>query len=106
MNTQISLKALLPMGLLALLAGCTQQSLEFTWYHPQGGEYLFAFDHDACVQRVRTQGHELGTDRRGPFFQCMRDRGYSLFQRYEGVIPGEESAVAVRSRAELLADGE
>lgn len=103
---KISLKALFSMGLLALLMGCTQQSVEFTWYHPQGGEYLFAFDHDACVQHLRTQGHELGTDRRGPFFQCMQDRGYSLFQRDEGVIPGEESAVALRSRVELLADGE
>ena len=38
-----------------------------------GGEYLFAFDQRECSERLSSV--ELA-DPSGPFFVCMRDRGY------------------------------
>ena len=67
-------------GLLAglLLGGCAAQPASFSWYHPAGGEYLFAYDSDECTETVAREGGELGTDTNGPFFQCMHARGYYL----------------------------
>ena len=58
--------------------GCVQQSPQFSWYHPQGGEYLFAYDEGECASHVQNQGLALGIDPQGPFFECMRGRGYTL----------------------------
>jgi len=73
------MKVQLNMVLITLaLAGCVGQSPSFSWYHPMGGEYLFAYDSGQCESRVADQGLTLGTDIRGPFFSCMFDRGYYL----------------------------
>ena len=61
-----------------LLGACAAHSPDFSWYHPQGGEYLFAYDRDECETVVSEQGLNLGTDIAGPFFQCMHARGYYL----------------------------
>ena len=74
---------------VAFLGGCTLQNNDFTWYHPQGGEYLFAYDQKACASSVTGLGRPLGTDTTGPFFVCMRERGYSLLVSDRGVIPEE-----------------
>ena len=61
------------------LTGCavsTPQS--FSWYHPQGGEYLFAYDRGQCETHVAEKGLRLTADISGPFFSCMHDRGYYL----------------------------
>lgn len=62
----------------ALLGACATQNPTFSWYHPMGGEYLFAYDRDECETSVVEQGMTLGTDTQGPFFQCMHSRGYYL----------------------------
>lgn len=62
-----------------LLGGCTSTPApEFNWYHPDGGEYLFAFDSSECEAQVLAQGRTLGSEVDGPFFQCMQTRGYLL----------------------------
>ena len=64
--------------LAAMLGACSTAAPEFSWFHPQGGEYLFAFDSDECRTEVAAQGTTLGTDTSGPFFSCMHARGYFL----------------------------
>lgn len=67
------------LGLVALLAGCAgNPAPQFSWYHPDGGEFLFSFDADQCRSSVLAGGSQLGADPAGPFFQCMRARGYQL----------------------------
>lgn len=62
-----------------LLGGCVSAPApEYSWYHPQGGEYLFEFDASECEAELRSQGLTLGTDTNGPFFRCMETRGYLL----------------------------
>lgn len=62
-----------------VLAGCAAQPpQDFSWYHPQGGEHLFAYDHSECQERLALQGLVPGVNVEGPFFQCMRARGYQL----------------------------
>lgn len=56
----------------------TPASMEFSWFHPQGGEFLFAYDKSECESFVVDQNKSLGVDQNGPFFTCMRLRGYSL----------------------------
>ena len=73
----MKLKLFIALGVLAL-GGCATQPATFSWYHPDGGEYLFAYDSDACTETVISQGGQLGTDLDGPFFQCMHARGYYL----------------------------
>ena len=63
---------------VGVLAGCQQQTPGFSWYHPQGGEYLFAYDKDQCKASVVAEGLQLGSDLDGPFFTCMLERGYYL----------------------------
>lgn len=66
---------------IAWLGGCTsspQGGSAFTWYHPQGGEYLFVFDQDQCESQLELAGQRLGANIQGPFFTCMKQRGYSL----------------------------
>lgn len=65
--------------LATALTGCATAPLpEYSWYHPDGGEYLFAFDASECEAQVVARGLQLGTDTTGPFFSCMEDRGYLL----------------------------
>ncbi|MEM9620314.1 MAG: hypothetical protein AAF993_01610 [Pseudomonadota bacterium] len=67
------------------IAGCTSNAPVFSWYHPAGGEYLFAFDKEACETDMLEQGLTLGVDQHGPFFQCMHQRGYYLVDN-NGVV--------------------
>lgn len=64
--------------LSVILSGCAAQPADFSWYHPLGGEHLFAYDRNACEAHVTDQGLKLSTDLSGPFFQCMHERGYYL----------------------------
>ena len=68
------------LTILAVLAvsGCTAQGPVYSWYHPLGGEYLFAYDHGECVSEMQEMGLSLGNNTDGPFFKCMENRGYSL----------------------------
>lgn len=66
---------------LILITGCAQNAPSFSWHHPEGGEYLFAYDQTQCSEQVTASGAALGTDVNGPFFQCMLDRGYYLINQ-------------------------
>ena len=72
------LRPIFVVCLLAVLGGCSAAAPEYSWFHPQGGEYLFAYDKDECTAEVAAQGAQLGTDLSGPFFSCMHSRGYFL----------------------------
>lgn len=85
--------ALITVALLAI-SGCASQAPTFSWYHPQGGEYLFSFDAGECTETVAQQGQKLGTDTQGPFFQCMHSRGYYLVDAQGIVQAPEEVALA------------
>jgi hypothetical protein len=82
--------------LLLVLGGCAAQSANFSWYHPQGGEYLFAYDREECANLVQSQGLSLGTDIKGPFFQCMHRRGYYLVND-TGIVQAPGEIVAFES---------
>ena len=71
-------KILLASALAGGLIGCSTTPTEFSWYHPQGGEYLFAYDKGECETVTFAQQDALGYDTDGPFFTCMRQRGYAL----------------------------
>ena len=73
------------IALAAGLAACSHQTPSFSWYHPMGGEYLFAYDANECEASVAAQGKQLGVDTEGPFFQCMHSRGYYLVDA-EGIV--------------------
>ncbi len=65
--------------LSAWLLGCSAAPLvDFTWYHPQGGEHLFAFDQEQCEAQVLAAGQVMGSNPEGLFFHCMGQRGYLL----------------------------
>ena len=66
------------IGAFLALGGCAAQPASFSWYHPEGGEFLFAYDSNECATTVAAAGHRLGADIDGPFFQCMHARGYYL----------------------------
>ncbi len=95
---------------VVFLGGCTHQKAAFTWYHPHGGEYLFAYDRENCTEAVLAQNLSLGTDTDGPFFQCMRKRGYALFVADRGTVPGEDVVLETTSErvrdSGFLANGE
>jgi hypothetical protein len=84
---------LITVAVLAI-SGCASQAPTFSWYHPQGGEYLFSFDAGECTEAVAQQGQQLGTDTQGPFFQCMHSRGYYLVDAQGIVQAPEEVALA------------
>lgn len=84
-------RALLILAVFA--TGCTLQPATFTWYHPMGGEYLFAYDQGECEAEATGQGTDLGTDIEGPFFQCMHQRGYFLVGA-NGVVQEPPPSVA------------
>ena len=69
----------------------------FTWYHPLGGEYLFAYDHNQCTAEVEALGMSPGADQNGPFFTCMRDRGYSLIGT--DIVAAETNTLDLSDRA-------
>lgn len=87
--------------LVAVLAGtgfgCANAPAEFSWYHPQGGEYLFAYDKGECETEVLTHQLNLGVDTDGPFFTCMRQRGYALI---------DDNGVVQIPPIEILATGQ
>ena len=62
----------------SLLVGCASHGPVFSWYHPEGGEYLFAYDNTACTEAVEQMGQALGSRIDGPYFTCMLERGYYL----------------------------
>jgi hypothetical protein len=76
------------------LGGCAIQPAVFSWYHPQGGEYLFTYDSDECAERVSSAGMDLGTNLQGPFFQCMHQRGYYLVDA-DGIVQAPEQTLSV-----------
>jgi hypothetical protein len=69
-----------PLFFFGLMSGCSTTGPTYSWYHPFGGEYLFAFDHNECVSELADMGMMPGTDIDGPFFKCMQNRGYSLVE--------------------------
>ena len=83
--------------LSTLLSACAAHSPDFSWYHPQGGEYLFAYDQGECETVVANLGLNLGADIDGPFFQCMHARGYYLVDA-NGIVqaPPAEASLAER----------
>lgn len=85
---------------LAVSACSSTQAPVYSWFHPQGGEYLFAYDQDECVAELAADGTQLGTDTKGPFFDCMRDRGYRLVTAVVVTDP------SLRLAEDLLANGE
>lgn len=83
---------------VGVLAGCQQQAPSFSWYHPQGGEYLFAYDKDQCEAAVVAEGLQLGADLSGPFFACMLDRGYYLVDGAKIVKAPAEQTASIESQ--------
>ena len=77
----------------ALFAGCSAKPPVYSWYHPLGGEYLFAYDHDECVGELAESGLLPGADVNGPFFVCMRSRGYSLIDSARDVPEFEQAGI-------------
>ena len=77
-SARIMKMKLLIVGAFLMLGGCAAQPASFSWYHPEGGEFLFAYDSNECATTVTAAGRELGSDIDGPFFQCMHARGYYL----------------------------
>ena len=75
---------------LSFLSGCVAQQSSYSWYHPQGGEYLFAYDRDQCESASVEQGLALTSDIESPFFHCMHERGYYLVDG-DVVIQGPET---------------
>lgn len=78
--------------LLLAVAGCASTGPTFSWYHPQGGEFLFSFDANECTSAVSDQGLQLGSNTQGPFFQCMHSRGYYLVDA-QGIVQAPEEVV-------------
>ncbi|MEM1229815.1 MAG: hypothetical protein AAGI15_04700 [Pseudomonadota bacterium] len=67
--------------LLAALGGCASAPApapEFAWYHPAGGEYLFAYDSQACQEEATARGQADSLDPTSPYFSCMYQLGYLL----------------------------
>ncbi|MEM7001966.1 MAG: hypothetical protein AAF529_14350 [Pseudomonadota bacterium] len=75
-------RPLLTFLLLTATAGlgaCAGQSpTSYSWYHPQGGEYLFDYDKNTCEAQHLEPSRKPGVE--GPFFSCMLDLGYYLVQ--------------------------
>ena len=82
-------KLVLSALVIGLLGGCSTSGPVYSWYHPLGGEYLFAYDHIECVSELTDLGLTPGTNVDGPFFQCMQNRGYSLVEPAQQVPPYE-----------------
>ncbi len=93
----MKLKLVIALSALAL-SGCAAQPETFAWYHPAGGEYLFAYDSDECSDAVTRQGGELGTAIDGPFFQCMHARGYYLVDGERIVQAPPAEAIALEQQ--------
>lgn len=74
-----SLMTFLLLIVTATLGACAgQTSTSYSWYHPQGGEFLFAYDKNTCEAQQLDTSRKLGVE--GPFFSCMLDLGYYLVQ--------------------------
>ena len=82
------------LGLALGAGGCATPGPIFSWYHPQGGEYLFVYDKDECINVLDVGGLTPGTQVDGPFFQCMIDRGYYLVDG-DVVIRGPEGGLSI-----------
>jgi hypothetical protein len=95
MKGVLASKAVFPslIAVAALASGCAQHAPTFSWHHPMGGEYLFAYDKNECEGAVTAQGLALGSDTEGPFFQCMEERGYFLVTA-NGVLRAPTETVA------------
>ncbi|MEM7077188.1 MAG: hypothetical protein AAF513_01045 [Pseudomonadota bacterium] len=82
-------RLLVAMAVLLALGGCMTQGEVYTWSHPMGGEYLFAFDKAECEAGVGptevAQSSDPSMGPEGPFFTCMLDRGYYLVSE-RGVV--------------------
>lgn len=81
------------LAICTLFTGCTAKSPVYSWYHPLGGEYLFAYDHDQCVGELSKSGLLPGADINGPFFSCMQSRGYSLIDTDRDVPEFEQAGI-------------
>lgn len=76
-----------------LFSGCSAKPTVYSWYHPLGGEYLFAYDHDQCAGELAQAGLVAGLDADGPFFSCMKSRGYSLVDSERNVPEFEQAGL-------------
>ncbi len=86
---------------IAWLGGCTSSpngATDFTWYHPQGGEYLFAFDQGQCESEIAGVGQTMGANVQGPFFACMEQRGYSLVDAQGRLLSAVDSIAEVAAK--------
>jgi hypothetical protein len=71
--------ATIVISLALALGGCSAVPVaQFSWYHPQGGEYLFDYDAGECQTLASDRGQAHSVDPTSPFFRCMYQRGYVL----------------------------
>ncbi|MDA1075735.1 MAG: hypothetical protein O3A63_13380 [Proteobacteria bacterium] len=67
-----------------MLPGCSTTPQEYSWTHPDGGEYLFAFDARQCDAFAVQATSLTDASEAEPFFSCMQDRGYFLIDPATG----------------------
>ena len=85
------------------LGACSSQPSEYAWSHLESGEYLFAFDTQACETSSRNLGPEgaaLAQSVKGSpaFFSCMQKLGYFLVDP----LTGERLAAAGAATVSLV----
>lgn len=80
----------------ACLSGCAASSPSYLWHHPQGGEYLFAFDEKVCSDEARNVPVVRQHDVDGPFFACMYEKGYYLVNE-DGIVRAPDVALSQAS---------
>ncbi|MEQ8858402.1 MAG: hypothetical protein RIC56_07130 [Pseudomonadales bacterium] len=92
------------------LSACTSQPSEYAWSHLESGEYLFAFDTQACeVSSRNTQS--AGTIRTPSvkaspaFFSCMQKLGYFLVDPATGepIAPAADTTASLISVSDVQA---
>lgn len=74
---------------VSALGACSSQPSEYAWSHLASGEYLFAFDTEACDSSARGAQHSEAllaeSVKSSPaFFSCMQSLGYFLVDPITG----------------------
>lgn len=87
-------RLIIPLFTALLLGGCVTAPEPFNWYHPMGGEHLFAFDADECTAQSAALGQALTAKTDSPFFVCMRARGYALVDEQGNLLEPVAATVA------------
>ena len=89
---------------VAALGGCATGGPTYSWYHPQGGEYLFAYDRDDCQAHPQAASSQVSAPQfatdaldapEGPFFDCMHQRGYYLVDSAGEILAAPTSQALV-----------